>query len=309
MKATIISSAVLVALAAAAPTSKSVARTAKSLPGVFYIDGDRVDVGKPNAIAVKSPCTVDDDVFTCAEKTAAAWKVPGGYSSSSVPMNIGSIITWGGQELAADISFNYSTGLSSCKLSDPQYTDHQPLFDCNDNGGCKQTFTFQSTTTSMDSEGWHVGASLQAGFNIGIASASVTVTGDWMQSWANTTSYTNTVSREYDLNAGDVCAPTTIQFEIECRQQMFVDSPFGAADVLVYFQDGTTTTVQLPICTNGGKVANPLVPSATKLVANSADQALYQAVCQAINTPTGLAVDVNNFDGKTAWSIQGCMAW
>jgi len=162
----------------------------------------------------------------------------------------------------------------------------------------------------MTSEGWHIGATLQAGFDVGFASASVSVTGDTMASWSNSTTYTSTVSREYDLNAGDVCAPTTIQFETQCQQQMVV---IGGADmVMVDTQDphGVTQDIRLPICTPDGDLTRVQTgyPLITSLKVQDQYEAMYAAMCQAITQPMGLAVDVANFDGKSTWAIEGCMA-
>lgn len=319
MKATIISSTTFAALAIAAPTiiNRNVNSTAKTLPSVYYVDGQRID-SRGGPAAVKSLCTVDDDVYTCAQKTAASWTVPPTYASADViSVTIPATLHWNvtdvpsyQQDTSAELSFRYKTGLSNCHLSNPQIVDHQDLFDCNDNGGCKQTFTFSSTTTSMTSEGWHIGATLQAGFNIGFASASVSVTGDTMASWSNTTTYTNTVSREYDLNAGDVCAPTTIQFETQCQQQMIVYP--GVNEVMVSTQDpyGKTQDISLPICVPDGDLTKVQTgyPLITSLKVQDQYAAMYAAMCQAITQPLGLAVDVANFDGKNSWAIQGCMA-
>ena len=328
MKAAIISSSALVALAAAAPmaannsssssSSGSTGTGKKTTPSVYYVNGQMTNAGAPNPTAVKSNCTQDDDVFTCAQKTAAAWKVPPTYGSSYTTVNIPATIHFNESQYpsyqldrSATIDLVYQTTLSNCHLSDPQIVDHQDLFDCNDSNGCKQTFTFSQTTTAMTSEGWHLGASLTAGFNIGFASASATITGDQMANWSNSTTVTSTTSREYDLAAGDVCAPTTIQFETQCQQVMLPASgSYQSVPVTTTDPSGADLRINLPLCTDGGNLAGVPTgyPYITSLIVDSNYQAMYTAFCQAMTQPTGINVDVANFDGKATWAIQGCMA-
>ncbi|KAK5044409.1 hypothetical protein LTR84_011281 [Exophiala bonariae] len=321
MKTAIISSGALAALAVAAPmtaNNSSGSTGKKTTPSVYYVDGQRTDYANPGPAQVKSACTVDDDVYTCAQKTAAAWKVPTGYASSYVTVDIPATIHFNDSQYqpyqldrSAVINLVYQTSLSNCHLSDPQIIDHQDLFDCNDSNGCKQTFTFSQTTTAMTSEGWHLGASLTAGFNVGFASASATITGDQMANWSNSTTLTTTTSREYDLAAGDVCAPTTIQFETQCQQVMKPSSgSYNSVRVTTTDPSGADLDIQLPLCTPGGNLVGVPTgyPSITSLIVDSNWQTIYSDFCQAMTQPTGLNVDVANFDGKATWAIQGCMA-
>lgn len=321
MKAAILSSSALAALAVAAPmaaTNSSGSTGKKTTPSVYYVDGQRAEFGNLGAAQVKSACTVDDDVYTCAQKTAASWKVPAVYGSGFASVQIPATIHFNESgyqpyqlDRSATINLNYQTSLSNCHLSDPQIIDHQDLFDCNDSNGCKQTFTFSQTTTAMTSEGWHLGASLTAGFNVGFVSASATITGDQMANWSNSTTVTTTTSREYDLAAGDVCAPTTIQFETQCQQVMLpVSGSYQSVLVSTTDPSGQDITINLPLCTpNGNLVGVPTgYPYITSLVVDPNYQNMYSAFCQAMTQPTGLNVDVANFDGKATWAIQGCMA-
>jgi hypothetical protein len=139
MRAAILSSAALVAVAAAAPTSMShtanEARTAKALPGVFYVNGDKVDMTKANPTAVKSPCTVDDDVLTCAKKTAAVWKMLPGSPSQPTSVNLDAELIINGDLVGATLDLSFFNEMNYCTLEDPVITNHQDLFDCNDNAG------------------------------------------------------------------------------------------------------------------------------------------------------------------------------
>lgn len=196
---------------------------------------------------------------------------------------------------ACQIDFDYHIGFTNCGLSDPVITDHQDLFDCNDSGGCKQSFTFSTSSTQMTMDGMHVGVSVQAGLNVGFFSAQVGVTTDWMQSWSNSTTYTSTVSREYDLNPGDVCAPTTIQYNTQCTAGMVIDNPQHPG--MMVLGQGTANPIYFNPCTEG---------SNSPVVVNLQDPK-WVAICGAL-TPSGIGMDVDSIGGGSAWAIQGCMA-
>jgi len=306
MKAAIISSTALAALAAAAPMGSNSSAsgssnitapsTGKSLPPVLYVDGERVDLnGGPTA--VKGVCTAADDVYTCAQKTAAQWSLSSTAGSSTGHMTVQEYCTVNGQNYPCQIDFDYNIGFTDCHLSDPIITDHQDLFDCNDSGGCKQSFTFSTSSTQMIMDGMHVGVSVNAGFNIGFFSAQVGVTTDWMQSWSNSTTYTSTVSREYDLNSGDVCAPTSIQFNTQCTAGIVVDNPKFPGKAVATLPSYAPVQ-QLYFL--------PCQQEADPVVTVTGDNK-WTAICQAMN-PSGLAMDVDSIGGGSAWAIQGCMA-
>jgi hypothetical protein len=142
MKATILSWAAAAALVGASPvpvvSDNSTTTGAKTLPGVFYVAGEAVNLKSP--VAVKSPCSVDDDVYTCAQKTTANWKVQPNMLSATNFMSLPGQVcnvhsSYDNGEVPCTLQFNYILQLSQCKLSNPTITDHQGVFDCNDSGG------------------------------------------------------------------------------------------------------------------------------------------------------------------------------
>jgi hypothetical protein len=302
MKTAIISSTALVALATAAPmnsnsSSGTTSSSGKSLAPIMYIDGQQVNLnGGPTAI--KGVCSANDDVYTCAQKTAAQWKLSSTGSSSMGHMTVEEACFFpNGTAYNCQIDFDYHIGFTDCHLSDPIIVDHQDLFDCNVDGGCKESFTFTTSSTQMIMDAMQVGVSVNAGFNIGFFSASVGVTTDWMHSWSNSTTYESSITREYDLAAGDVCAPTSIQFNTQCTAGLVVDNPRspGMATATMQGSEGISTLLFYPC----QQVANPV------FTVSGDDK--WNAICQAM-TSSGLAMDVDSLGGGSSWAIQGCMA-
>jgi hypothetical protein len=146
----------------------------------------------------------------------------------------------------------------------------------------------------MNSDGFHLGSTITAGVDVGVFSASVSVTGDYNQNWSSSNTTTSTIQRQYTLAAGDVCAPTTIQYTVDCEATMIITN--GGVGTAV----GPTASYEANIC-------NPDKGPGGFVTAIEGDAA-YKTVCQAATQPQGVQIDVNNVDGQTVWAIQGCMA-
>jgi len=287
----------LAVFAAAAPMPAELLSTRATTPlrpGVFYINGQPVDTAGASpgdSVQLKSICSVNDTVTTCAQKTAAKWSMLQDYTGSTGHMSVPETCTMSnGANGACHIDFDYFLAFSGCHLSDPQYTWRLTEVDCNAEE-CDDAWMFQSSTTQTNSDGFHVGASISAGINIGVFTASVAVNTDWntMWSWSNTTTLTESLS--YKLGPGDECTPTTIQYNMQCQLQMQIA---GNGQARATFDN-------LP---NNPYYFTPCSSSDTSVNVGQDDK--WNAICQALTKPQGLAMNVLSPGGTDAWAMQGC---
>jgi hypothetical protein len=320
MKATIISSAALVAMVAAAPT----AGTAQpSGTGVMYLNGQPMNLNSPTA--AHGPCTADDDVEQCAKKIAASWTLPGNATSteSSLTLGTGQYCHYAPETDApgwtdCSITLPYIAKFQNCNLQDPPALTQlstNGAFDCNSGGSCQYQMSFGTVSTNTTALGYKVGAQLSASASIGIVSTSLQVSADFSQNWSGTQTATTTETRTYNLNPGDICNPTTVQFRTECDTN--IESTLNEA----YFQSlgySNDTLAALAPYEDLVWVDAGLGPVPVHICSPNRNGWPYfpfdeisfpgqDKICEAIQNAGTVAIDVGALSGLGPWALQGCM--
>jgi hypothetical protein len=117
------------------------------------------------------------------------------------------------------ITLPYTANFQNCKMQDPVLTQlsENGAFDCNSGAGCQYQMSFGTVSTNTTALGYKIASQLSASASIGIVSASLQVSADFSQNWSGTQTATETETRTYNLNAGDICNPSTVQFRTECE--------------------------------------------------------------------------------------------
>ena len=124
-------------LAIARPTqlTQRAAPNNGTLAPLAWINGEQISTVQTNAALGGSPrCTADDDILSCATKIVSTYQPPAdsttGENTVKVPWTAGPTGDFtqypGGYALV-----KYKLAVDSCKLSEPQIMDKQPLFFCN----------------------------------------------------------------------------------------------------------------------------------------------------------------------------------
>ena len=333
MKATIISSAALAAMVAAAPIADA---TKPPGTGVMFLNGEPMNLNSPTA--AHGPCSPDDDVEQCAKKIAASWTLPGNATSTENSMTWKGTCTlgqmFGGGVEDCEITLPYTAKFQNCRMQDPVLTQISPdgAFDCNSGESCQSQMSFGTVSTNTTADGYKIGAQLSASASIGFVSTSLQVSADFSENWSNTQTATTSETRTYNISPGSICNPTTVQFRTEC--DINVESTFNGAEefalnhvrehdlpayqgpygdfVWVHIPnmgigEDFNITFPLHLCSSNENNEydfwyqnNPSSQIIKDFTFEGKDK-----ICEAIQNPAGVAMDVSA--GLRPWALQGCM--
>ncbi|GAO19888.1 hypothetical protein UVI_02008200 [Ustilaginoidea virens] len=224
-----------------------------TLGKMLWIDGVPVERAPANEVVGRglfqraSPCSASEEVLVCAKRIAqkfvnnvsADQELPRKQLVWRTNPKYHSRMGW------SDMTLDYTPVFGSCKLSEPVVVSQGELFACSVQGkeagsssslvvprdsrlplltspplssigGCSQTFIQSKTTTQTENYGYKVGTSVTTSGTIGLVSLSVGVSSEWNQGWSSTNQVQTTSQRTYNLANGEVCAPTTVQIQMDC---------------------------------------------------------------------------------------------
>lgn len=161
---------------------------------------------------------------------------------------------------------------------------------------CSETFTFAQESTDSATMGYSVGTEISAGADFGFVSAALKVSADFQQGWDHSDTKRTTVARTYDMNRGEICAPTSIQMNIQCNAEIIRSDPGpdGHIVVEVYDKSGSFMT-NLLNCYDGF---------------NGVSGDAMDKLCAAWKSnPAPVTMDLGGgcMSDREPWSIQGCM--
>ncbi|KAK5065419.1 hypothetical protein LTR84_001257 [Exophiala bonariae] len=312
MKSAVISSALLAAAVAAAPTART---TQPQGPSLMYLNGQPIN--QPDVPGPHGVCDGNIDVATCAKTIAGNWTLSSTFSTDPSQLQVPADCTPLGSGIAnaCTIMLPYLANFDNCRLTDPilsQVSKDGAQY-CNTGGDCQLQMMFETTTTDTTSEGYHVGTKISATGSVGFFSASVEVSGDYNKKWSDSTSTSESETRTYDLKPGDICNPTTVQFGTQCdaHPRSIIDPvalglPAQDATDLVYVNyqgPGQFDAVyhychdELNTKENLGKYyMYDFVDGGSSVVST---------FCAAMSGDGAVTMDVNSESGP--WRLQGCM--
>ena len=212
----IASALALLTLTAAAPIKKAEASSMYNI----WVNGQQLsssDVGL-------NPRGLDIRVYAAA--LASNWTVPADSQANQV-----AIISDGStdpDDTPTRLYIDYSLALTSCSVGTMDVIYHGEVENCPFNGDCPLTLTSETTTTDTRTSGYKTSISVEGeiGFDVELvedASISVTATAEYDADFSTTITNSTTVQRQYNLQNGDTCAPTTIQYSSSCTAAITVN--------------------------------------------------------------------------------------
>lgn len=72
------------------------------------------------------------------------------------------------------------------------------------------------STTTSNAYTFTLKTTAKAGVNIGLVAAEVSVEAGFSDAWSESDTVTETVTKTYNMVRGDICAPSTVQFQVHC---------------------------------------------------------------------------------------------
>jgi hypothetical protein len=154
---------------------------------------------------------------------------------------------------------------------------------------CQESFTFQHSESSTHTYTYDLKTSVKAGVNFDFFAAEVGLEAGWSNAWSESSTNTTTVQRTYNMNKGDLCAPTTVQYKVNCEVTISGLSPFDHWSNYIYD-------------TYGNNMGSYWVCEDYRITG-------VDSICAARKNPT-LPVSVDLGSGAadgSSWSIDGCM--
>jgi len=154
---------------------------------------------------------------------------------------------------------------------------------------CQESFTFQHSDTSTHTYTYDLKTSVKAGVNFDFFAAEVGLEAGWSNAWSESSTNTTIVQRTYNMNRGDLCAPTTVQYKVNCDVTISGLSP----------NENWANTIY---DTFGNSMGTYWVCSDYRITG-------VNSICAARANPT-LPVSVDLGSGAEdggAWAIDGCM--
>jgi hypothetical protein len=222
----------------------------------------------------------------------------------------------GGQYfVGCQITLPYIAKFQNCKMQDPVLTQlsKNGAFDCNSGASCQYQMSFGTVSTNTTADGYKVGAQLSASASIGIVSTSLQVSADFSQNWSGTQTATDTETRTYNLNPGDICNPTTVQFRTECEtiiESTFNQTSIGAVYTTAPYGDVVTLTLD-PDDNQNGLTGLPIhLCSPNDGEFDRINDVTFDGkdkICEAMKNAGTVAIDVGALSGLGPWALQGCM--